>query len=371
MRNAGEIRYTSVFDATGQRRAAADATFATNPDPPAPGLSLYRFSHGHGGLACEACHGSTHAEFPSSHANDNLQSVALQGHAGMLAECTTCHASVPSTTNGGPHGMHPIGSSWASGHADAVEHSGSTACRACHGLDYRGTVLSDALGDRTFSTEFGTKHFFQGARVGCYACHNGPGSESRTSNRPAQASPVHASTAGATPVSFALSASDPDRDALVYRIISQPAHGTVGVSGSTARYLPEPGFTGTDHFTWSAWDGSIDSNLAAGTLLVSTGGPPPSPTAPTLTNVSNGSGKFSLALAGTNFAQTASVFVAGAPWTDVTWRNAQSLTLSGGKVLKTLFPKKTWVPIRVVNPDGGSVTVEYERKTHTWRPVAP
>ena len=66
---------------------AVDQTFATNADTPAAGLSLYRFSTGHGGLECEACHGSTHAEFPSSHRNDNIQSVEHQGHVGMLVEC--------------------------------------------------------------------------------------------------------------------------------------------------------------------------------------------------------------------------------------------------------------------------------------------
>jgi hypothetical protein len=71
--NAGQIRYTSVFtDTNGTVRVPADRTFATTANtPPTPfNLSLYRFSMGHGGLQCSACHGSTHAEFPSSHAND-------------------------------------------------------------------------------------------------------------------------------------------------------------------------------------------------------------------------------------------------------------------------------------------------------------
>ena len=91
--NNGQIRYTRVFDASGQRRVAANQTFATTANMPAAGFSLYRFSTGHGGLKCEACHGSTHAEFPSTHANDNVESLKLQGHVGVLAECTTlpCH----------------------------------------------------------------------------------------------------------------------------------------------------------------------------------------------------------------------------------------------------------------------------------------
>src|SRR6516162_9737777 len=99
-------------------RAPADATFATTPNTPAAGLSLYRFSIGHGGLQCEACHGSTHAEFPSTHRNNNLRNQALQGHAGVMAECTTCHTTLPQTINGGPHGMHPIGQAWVGRHSD-------------------------------------------------------------------------------------------------------------------------------------------------------------------------------------------------------------------------------------------------------------
>ena len=100
--NNGQIRYTSVFtDANGTVRAAVDSTFATTPNTPAAGLSLYRFSAGHGGLQCSACHGSTHAEFPSSHTNDNVLSQQLQGHIGVVAECTACHVTTPNTVNGG------------------------------------------------------------------------------------------------------------------------------------------------------------------------------------------------------------------------------------------------------------------------------
>jgi hypothetical protein len=107
--NNGSIRYLSSFDAGGQVRVPVDRTFATVADTPAPGLSLFRFSRGHGGLQCEACHGSTHAEFPSSHRNDNLRNLGIQGHAGVVSECAACHATVPSTVSGGPHGMHPVG----------------------------------------------------------------------------------------------------------------------------------------------------------------------------------------------------------------------------------------------------------------------
>ena len=128
--NSGQIRYTSAIDTNGLPRAAADLTFATSANTPAAGYDLYRFSSGHGGLQCSACHGSTHAVYPTSEQNDNLQSIALQGHVGKIAECGACHTTVPGTTNGGPHGMHPVGQSWVSAHQNAAVATGRPARRA-------------------------------------------------------------------------------------------------------------------------------------------------------------------------------------------------------------------------------------------------
>lgn len=64
----------------------------------------YRDSTGHGGLYCEACHGSPHAILPTNQPNDNLQNIALQGFPGTLSDCSVCHGSaVPSGP--GPHGL--------------------------------------------------------------------------------------------------------------------------------------------------------------------------------------------------------------------------------------------------------------------------
>ncbi|HVZ24202.1 MAG TPA: Ig-like domain-containing protein, partial [Vicinamibacterales bacterium] len=72
-----------------------------------------------------------------------------------------------------------------------------------------------------------------------------------------------------TPVAIPLSASDVDGDALTLRIVSQPANGTVGLAGTTATYYPDHGFSGTDTFTFAAWDGDTDSNLGVATVSVS------------------------------------------------------------------------------------------------------
>jgi hypothetical protein len=275
--NNGQIRYLSAFESDGRVRVAVDQTFATNPDAPDAGHSLYRFSTGHGGLTCEACHGSTHAEFPSAQRNDNMQSVALQGHAGMLAECTACHPSSPDTVSGGPHGMHPVGQVWVSRHADAFEEGGGLAqCTACHGADYRGTELSRAQADRNLSTEFGPRQIWRGAQIGCYTCHRGPSDSRPNPNHAPQIDDASASTSLDTAASIALEARDPDNDPLTLRVISQPSHGTAGLSGTVVTFYPEPGFAGNDAFTVAAWDGSAQSNL--GTVSVSVAGAAPTPT---------------------------------------------------------------------------------------------
>jgi hypothetical protein len=175
VKNNGQIRYTDAF-VGGAPRVPVDRTFATNANVPAPGSDLYRFSKGHGGLQCSACHGSTHAEYPSSHVNDNVQSIKLQGYAGTLAECKACHSTVPETVAGGPHGLHPIGQYWVGKHGDAAEKN-PAQCQACHGVNYRGTVLSATTTARTFKTEHGTKTFAKGTQITCYQCHNGPRGE--------------------------------------------------------------------------------------------------------------------------------------------------------------------------------------------------
>lgn len=263
--NNGQIRYTSVFETNGSPRVAVNPTFATTPNTPAAGLSLYRFSTGHGGLQCSACHGSTHAEFPSTHANDNVRNNALQGHAGVMIECTSCHGSMPvnsTTAAGGPHGMHPVGSSWVSGHEDYAK-ANLAQCQTCHGADSRGTVLSVVQTTRTLDGQ----NVFRGAIVGCYMCHNGPDGEGEPGAAPTASNAVTNTLAG-QPVAITLPATG---TGISLRIISQAAHGSVGLTGSVAIYFPDPGFIGTDTFTFAAYNGSRNSSLATGSVAVAQG----------------------------------------------------------------------------------------------------
>lgn len=159
-------RYTSaVIDSMGTLRDALDDRFST-------GTKLYKNAKGHGGLNCQACHGSTHATYPSLKAEDNFQSIQLMGNAGTIGDCSVCHESVPFTTGSGPHGMHSISQTWVSRHGHYAEDS-TSSCKVCHGSDLRGSDLSKTLSDRSYNIEHGTKTFTKAHKVSCYDCHNG------------------------------------------------------------------------------------------------------------------------------------------------------------------------------------------------------
>jgi len=154
--------------------AFADSRFATTE-------GLYRLSagdksnnKGHGGLSCEGCHGSTHAIWPNAnpYANDNKAAKDLQGHSGSIIECQTCHEGSLGNTLAGPHGMHPVGNTSFSdgGHEDMAEGNKNT-CRACHGLNGEGSVLSRAATARVLSNEDQTVYLNKGDVVTCSLCH--------------------------------------------------------------------------------------------------------------------------------------------------------------------------------------------------------
>lgn len=266
-KNSGQIRYSSVFTATGEMRQPADARFASNPDTPMAGKSLYRFSKGHGGLQCSACHGSTHAEFPSVHTNDNLNSINLQGHKGVLVECMACHKQMPETVAGGPHGLHPVGAAWVDHHGDAAKKSTHGECQSCHGATNRGSVLARAKAPRTFSHDGKTMKFWSGQTMGCYECHNGPSGEGAAPTAPTvSASLALTVAAGVTSVTKTV-ATTPSKG-VTLRVVDQPQHGTAAVNGTTIVYYPFTGYTGADTFTYAVSNGTRESNLGKAAVTI-------------------------------------------------------------------------------------------------------
>lgn len=268
--NEGQIRFTSVFTSGTTMRVPANQRFATNANTPAADISLFRFSKGHGGLVCSACHGSTHAEYPSLHRDDNVYAWNKQGHRGKLADCTVCHPTMPTNSVGGPHGIHPIGSTnWVRDHADIARNVGINECRECHGSDYRGTPLSRAQADRSLTTKFGILTLKRGMEVSCYYCHNGPSSSDPSTHAGPTVASSQLSVPLNTPTSLTLTASGTNPQ---LRVIQQPLHGTVGIAAKVATYFPDAGYSGPDVFTYIASDSGsyIDSKPA--TISVTVGG---------------------------------------------------------------------------------------------------
>jgi PKD repeat protein len=270
--NSGQLRYTSVFSAPGQVRTPADLTFATQTNTPSPGFSLFRTSADHGGLKCAACHGPAHGEWQSYQANDNVQSQQIQGHVGFVVECGSCHASVPVTSSGGPHGLHPVGQLWISEHRSAGRRS--STCQSCHGSDSRGTPLALVQSTQPLRTgeDGGSQLTWRGFQIGCYNCHGGPSGEGDFfRNAIPSVSNASSTTTATVSVAIPLQGSDADSDALTWQIIDQPAHGAVSLNANVATFFPAPGFIGADSFTFAAWDGSTDSNLGTASVTVNPG----------------------------------------------------------------------------------------------------
>jgi len=187
-------------------------------EDPTGNPKLYRVSTGHGGVMCEGCHGSTHAEWPTANptANDNIAANQLQGHSGYIAECQVCHepndASLP-LGNNGPHGMHAVSDRYVQvapdtlgilddGHGNVLDdttvpftedlrwntdhksyRNDGPGCQACHGTDLQGTVLSRTAKHRVIKCKdnkgtlpgcaAGDEYAVipKGTPVGCGMCH--------------------------------------------------------------------------------------------------------------------------------------------------------------------------------------------------------
>lgn len=173
--DASGLRLTQAYR-TGDN--AASPLLATNKRFAEQAGTLYRFSTGHGGLRCQACHGSTHAEWPVADptANDNTAAKALQGYPGKISDCAVCHSagSLHLTTNG-PHGLHNVNdSAWIDESHGQFYSQDKSGCKACHGTDLLGTPLAKMPTARAFRIDDRTVSFARGDLVRCTGCHSRP-----------------------------------------------------------------------------------------------------------------------------------------------------------------------------------------------------
>lgn len=88
-----------------------------------------------------------------------------------------------------------------------------------------------------------------------------------------QATARAASVTSGQATTIALEGSDVDGDVLTFQLVSTPASGQVTLSGASATYTSNAGFSGSDSFTFRVNDGSVSS--AAATVSITVNAPPP------------------------------------------------------------------------------------------------
>ena len=101
---------------------------------------------------------------------------------------------------------------------------------------------------------------------------DGPGAIYRINlpvpNNPPAAEAQSAFTTANTATAITLSATDADGDSLAYSIGAPPAHGQLTGTAPTLTYTPAANYAGLDSFTFTANDGTADSNTATISVMV-------------------------------------------------------------------------------------------------------
>ncbi len=90
-----------------------------------------------------------------------------------------------------------------------------------------------------------------------------------------------------------ISATDVDGDVLTYTV-TQPANGTVTLTGNVATYTPDADYNGSDSFTFTANDGTVDSNVGTVSVTVTAVNDPPVAADATLTTDEDTAGEITL-----------------------------------------------------------------------------
>jgi pullulanase-type alpha-1,6-glucosidase len=168
---------------------------------------------------------------------------------------------------------------------------------------------------------------------------------------PVAANRAVATTVGAA-VAITLVGSDVDGDVLTFSVVTPPTSGVLSGVAPNLTYTPNPGFAGSDSFTYRANDGQLDSNVATVTISVSggyafTGFFQPVDNLPTVNTVNAGSAipvKFSL---GGNFGLN--ILAAGSP-------NSQPYACTSGAATDAIEQTVT----------AGNSSLQYDPVTDTY-----
>ncbi|MFW6107387.1 MAG: C25 family cysteine peptidase [bacterium] len=188
---------------------------------------------------------------------------------GPALELAAPGVSVNSTLWGGGYG-NKTGTSMASPHVAGVAALVCSAYPTWPDTLVR-TVLRDTaedLGDAGWDSKFG--HGLVNASGAAEA--GGPPDQRPVANDD------DASTPEGTPITIDVLAndSDPNSDPLTVSSLTQPDHGTATLNtDQTVTYAPDAGYTGTDSFTYTAYDGTWHSDAATVTVTVNPVNDPP------------------------------------------------------------------------------------------------
>ena len=142
-----------------------------------------------------------------------------------------------------------------------------------------------------------------------------------------------------------------------------------------ATATPSAGCTGTPSFSWSFGDGqsSTEQNpshtyASPGTfnwtLVATQNGAACTKTGtltvtapPVVSLMKKAAPPFRIVVVGSNLQRGIRVFIGGAEWTSVVWKNTTKVVLKGA--LKSAIPKGVAKTFRFVNPDGGETTMTW------------
>ena len=97
----------------------------------------------------------------------------------------------------------------------------------------------------------------------------------RVPNTAPSCSNGNATTDEDTAVATTLSCSDAQNNTLTYTIVSGPSNGSLSGTAPNLTYTPNADYNGSDSFTYSANDGSLDSNTATFSITVTPVNDPP------------------------------------------------------------------------------------------------
>ena len=227
------------------------------------------------------------------------------GNFTLIVEATDAAGNVRTTTRAFaivPPPEQPIPEDPLPNNGRPLAHAGGPEYRGRVGapIAFDGSRSSDPDGDPlTFAWDFGDggtdtgvapRHAY--ANPGEYlvtlvvhdGTHSSPhkigdGSIAQVTIRAANAEPtatdLEAAAEEDAAVDVTLTATDADADALTYRIVDAPQHGTLNGDAPALTYTPNPDFHGRDEFTFVANDGIVESNIASIAIDVSPVNDPP------------------------------------------------------------------------------------------------